>query len=232
MEKYYLSFGAGVNSTAILALIHSGKLYYPNLRIVFADTGCEKSSTYCHIQEMQRYFNIEVVKSDLASSLYDFCWQHNCVPHILFRWCTSKFKLQPISRWKQEIGYDDAIAIIGFCEGEEGRTQRTHKLGEEIYPLIELGFNRDDCKRIIRESGWAIPEKSGCFICPFQRKNEWIAMMLNNKELWDKAVALEDNSNTTFRVDKIKLKDWLKDDKNQVRLVEFEGYQHCICMID
>lgn len=238
-DKYVLSFGAGVNSTAILALIKQRKLSYPNLRIIFADTGCERSSTYCHLKKMQKYFDIEIVKSRLnnGQSLYDYCWKNKVVPMKMFRWCTDKFKIKPIEKWEKENNYEDAVSIIGFCKDEERRVKKRYGDKQEIiYPLIDLDIDREGCKKIIREIGWTIPEKSGCYLCPFQRKVSWLALKDNDPELFKKAIDLENNTKngTTFYYSNkpVKLMDWLKKDEGQQRLTPFDEYQHCLCLMD
>jgi len=225
-EKYMLSYGGGVNSTAILALIKQGKLSYPNLKIVFADTGCEKPSTYCYLRGMQKQFNIEVVKSHLGN-LYDFCKEHTTIPMRQFRWCTDKFKLRPQALWRELHGYDDCKMILGFCFGEEKRAVSSR---DNEYPLISLKINRDGCKQIIRDVGWEVPDKSGCYICSFQKKMDWIAMQKNQPDLWQSAVDLEKNAKITFN--KKALEDWLKDEREQGRILDFEEYQHCLCAYD
>jgi len=226
--KYYLSFGAGVNSTAILALIYLGKLKYDDLKIVFADTGCEKPATYCHINNMQKLFNIDVVKSNLGN-MYDYCFDKKVVPLRMFRWCTDKFKIRPINKWVKDNNLDDATKIIGFCAGEENRLKYNEN---EEYPLFDMGIDKNGCKKIISEVGWSMPPKSGCYICPFQKKMEWIAMMKNDKELWNKSIALEENTKNNMNITGKPLKDWLKKEEYQERLFEFDDFQHCLCRSD
>jgi 3'-phosphoadenosine 5'-phosphosulfate sulfotransferase (PAPS reductase)/FAD synthetase len=51
MKQYIFSWGGGVNSTAILAMIKLGmlpELTKDNTHIVFADTGAEMPYTYEH----------------------------------------------------------------------------------------------------------------------------------------------------------------------------------------
>lgn len=228
MKEYYLSFGAGVNSTAILALIHQGKLNYPNLKIVFADTGCEKPSTYCHVKAMQKHFEIEIVKSDLGS-LYDYCFKNKVVPMRMFRWCTDKFKLRPIQKWVKDNSLEDAIKLIGFCSGEENRVKQDDNTE---YPLIDLGLDREGCKRVIREVGWTVPDKSGCYLCPFQKKLEWIALMKNDPELYQKVITLEENTKNGTFINSKPLREWLKEEEGQTRLLAFDEFQHCVCRSD
>ena len=47
-EKYVLSFGAGLNSTALLIMLVEKS--YPLDEVIFADTGAEVPETYEHLK--------------------------------------------------------------------------------------------------------------------------------------------------------------------------------------
>src|SRR5215468_4909221 len=38
------------------------------------------------------------------------------------------------------------------------------------YPLMEWGWDREHCKRVIADAGLPIPVKSACFFCPASKK--------------------------------------------------------------
>lgn len=51
-EQFWLSYGGGVNSTALAVLLAGGRFpKYENWRIVFSDTGEEKPETYAFIKD-------------------------------------------------------------------------------------------------------------------------------------------------------------------------------------
>lgn len=214
-----LSFGAGVNSTAILALVANGKYPLPNL-IVFADTGAENPKTYCHIQAMKNLFPIQIVRRE--QNLYDFCIEKKVIPSRMLRWCTDKWKIRPI----REFVSQEATYIFGFAKGEENRA----KNAEAEYPLIDRCIDRNGCINIIKEVGWEVPPKSGCFFCPFQHKLEWLALRENQPPLWKKAIELEQNA--LQRYDKMFLygdRPLEELDSSQTRLLPLSSYQHCFC---
>ena len=230
-EKYLLSYGAGVNSTAILALIKLGRLEYPNLKILMCDTGAERPATYCYLKMIKKKFPIEIIRSK-HGSIIEYCRETGHLPTGLVRWCTGEFKIAPIKKWEKENDWKDSTTIMGIAFDEKHRAKKNNSHYDKVvYPLIELELTREDCKTVIKEAGWEVPSKSGCFICPFQRKSEWIAMQHNQPLLFDTVVDLEENSKYTFKKDKT-LKEWLEDEKDQSRLVPFEDYLHCLCRYD
>ncbi|GAA3825961.1 hypothetical protein GCM10022226_53390 [Sphaerisporangium flaviroseum] len=70
--------------------------------------------------------------------------------------------------------------------------KRRSELYEQIeYPLLDLGFRRDDCIGIISSAGLPVPPKSSCFFCPFKTVDAWRAQRRNEPELFIKSVQLE-----------------------------------------
>lgn len=184
-----LSLGAGVNSTAILALIKQGKIRCPE-KIVFADTGCEHPETYQHLEYLKKYFYIDTVKRE-GQNLYGYYFEHKIIPTRMYRHCTDKFKIQPLKKYA--LQQHDAHFLIGFCKGEENRAKDFCLKTNVSFPLIELGLDRADCKRVIKEAGLPIPIKSGCYCCPFTKSSGWKWLNRTHPELFDRAVALEKN---------------------------------------
>ncbi len=48
--------------------------------------------------------------------------------------------------------------------------------------------------------GLPVPEKSGCWMCPFKKKSGWLDMMENRPDLFNKAITIEDNTPTFPKV--------------------------------
>jgi hypothetical protein len=188
-----LSFGAGVNSTAIIALVLLGKIPMPDY-IVFSDTGVEWPHTYQYLDYLEKS-GIHVTYlsgGDCNLSLIEYCQKMNLIPSRMNRWCTDRWKIIPINRFRMALGMDTKL-IIGIDAGEAHRAEN-HPRIYKSFPLIEMGINRDGCIRIIKKAGLGVPKKSGCFICPYQRKRQWVELKKFHPELWNEAVELEKNS--------------------------------------
>lgn len=232
MKMSVLSYGAGVNSTAILALIKLGRLTSPD-RIVFCDTGAERVETYCYLKFATRLFpSIEIALPRLGS-LVSYCQRYRIIPARMTRWCTLKFKVDPFRRLLADSAF---TKILGICYDERNRVR---DFGDDVvYPLIDLKLTRRDCVNIIKEVGWEVPRKSGCFICPFMRKTELIDLYRCQPEQWNilvqlEAVAHARNPKIFFRSDRL-LPEFIKlaQLSAQEQLDGFENYQHCLCKFD
>lgn len=194
-----ISWGGGVNSTAIIALHLLGKLE-GKPEIVFADTGCEYPETYEYINVvgnmlakqgwkitvLRPYTHKEFYGTKVKDDLYQYLWDRKDVPTFRSRPCTQEYKKQPIKRY-----VNGRKQMIGICKDE------LHRLKDHIYPVKD--YTRDGCAWLIGKAKLPLPIKSGCYLCPFQNKARWINLYNSHRELWDKTVALEKNSKYTFK---------------------------------
>lgn len=191
--KHILSYGAGVNSTAIIALAILKRIPMPDY-IVFSDTGAEWPHTYKYMDYMEsKGIGIIYLEGGTKEmTLIEFCQGKNFIPSRMNRWCTDYWKIQPVRRFAKSFD-EDFEMILGIDMGEAHRAERS-RYKERKFPLIELGIDREGCKKVIREAGLGIPQKSGCYICPYQRKRQWIELKKYYPNLWKVAVDLEKGS--------------------------------------
>ena len=164
-----VSFGAGVNSTAMVLLLR--RHGYPIREIVFVDTGCEFPETYEYLNYLidEMGWDISVVKPRVegCSSLLEYCYKYEISPFKHLRWCTDKFKLRP---FYSRLTPPAIIANgMGFLH---------------VYPLIDFRMDRDACVRLIEREGLRVPVKSGCYICPFMDKKRREYLRRNHPNLW------------------------------------------------
>lgn len=202
MHKHnVLSFGAGVQSTALLLLILKepdrmrelmGEI--PDL-ILFADPGAESPETYRHIELMRELLNnipcapefwqvsmgnildinndVSYLKGASTLPLYTKNAENKTV--MLRRQCTNQYKIRPL-QWamRYKYGYEPrkryphSVGVwLGISIEEASRmSDSRNEWSDNIYPLIELGWNRTDCYNYCLTHG-VKTVKSRCYFCPF-----------------------------------------------------------------
>jgi len=184
-----LSLGAGIQSTALLCLHEKGIVQADTA--IFADTGNESDSTYRHLEYLKEKSGLKIItvqKGNIVSDLKYHCTDENSknwnsIPPFWIRdkrgdgklnqQCSEFYKRKAIKDWiRKEVGVKEKTEIlIGISTDEIIRVKPPkEKYLRHVYPLIELRFNRKMCAELLRTSGWNIPEKSGCKICPFLGK--------------------------------------------------------------
>lgn len=221
MAPTVISFGGGVQSTAMLVLATQGKLGYNIECALFANVGddSEHPATLRFVRDIAAPWALErgipihelyaVTPDSQPRTLWDLLWTEN-TPSIPVRLgfngapanrtCTRKFKVNVVAKWLKANGAsknDPATVAIGISTDEfqraSNKRQQAHEL--PVFPLIELGYSRSDCITIIRDAGLPVPPKSSCFFCPFKRPAQWAEMRRDEPDLFDKAAALEASIN-------------------------------------
>ena len=197
-----ISFGAGVNSVAMTILLVSEGW---RGSIVFADPGAEHPDTYCYLEYFEREWlkkhdlSITWVSPEATPDLYPpsyrmdiitKCRKKNIVPIMMNRWCTTEYKRKPLTRWAKKHEID--VQYIGIAYEERLRARFDECQGIYLeYPLVEREIGRDTCKAIIKAEKLSVPPKSGCWICPFQRLEEWRKLYDLRPDLFEIAVELD-----------------------------------------
>lgn len=214
-EFIALSYGAGTNSTAILVGMFERGIR-PDV-ITFADTGAEKPHTYAFLTTMNNWLlsvgfpQISIVKKTYrggeVANLYDHCRDRNMLPSLAygFKNCSQKFKIEPQNKFLNN--HEPAKAVwqtgrkvikaIGYDIDEQRRADNAPTEDKKYrmwYPLIEWGWDRDDCIAAINRAGLPQVGKSACFFCPASRYHEIRTLQQYYPELLDKALALEANA--------------------------------------
>jgi len=195
----YLSFGAGVNSVALMLLLQDQGREFES---VFVNHGGDHPDTYNHVKYLreQGYEITEVIPNvswkGHWDKIYDYFYYHKSIPFIAYRICTDKFKIKPFNKYIEK----PAIVYIGYDYGEGNRVrkQRKRKGRKGIsyeYPLYDNQLTRNGCIDYIKSHNLDVPPKSGCFFCPFQSKSEWKELLVNDPVLFKKALELEENAN-------------------------------------
>ena len=232
--KNYLSFGGGVNSVAMYLYM---KDHGVDFTAIFVDHGTDWPETYRYVNKFKEKYPLTILKPDVESfdSLYDYCWNKNIIPSMMFRWCTDKFKIKVITKYVEK----PCFMMLGIDYGESHRAKlNTNKGVENRFPLIESKIDRDGCKKIIREHGLPMPIKSGCYICSYQKTQQWIQMRTTFPELWCKADKLERKCNLRRRLDgkkniyitgKMSISELVNE--RQSMIWQEDEYPPCECML-
>lgn len=132
--------------------------------------------------------------------------------------CTDNLKIQPIYRFLEqwlgdnygvrvgrkkgfyefEEGHGRVCVLLGIAGGEESRMAKTEKLPlwmqrtvDRVYPLIELGMDRQACQDYIKSIGHTVPLPSNCKRCPFMNEVELLWLYRFHPDKYTEWVELE-----------------------------------------
>jgi hypothetical protein len=209
----YLSFGAGVQSSALLACSTFGLYGVQRADVaIFADTQQEPAWVYAQVEALRAKTDIRidtVTAGDLGADSIGGSFMRlptftvNATTGkkgIIRRQCTREYKIAPIQRHVRALlGYQPrqrvrrkVIALVGISLDEITRQSPSKEQWiERRHPLIDANLTRNDCVKILQEVGWPIPKKSACIFCPFHDDAYWADLKDHHPEEWAKAVAFD-----------------------------------------
>lgn len=188
-----LSFGGGVDSSAILAY-HLFSVDLSIDHVVFADTGAESKATYANVERFRSLcadagLPFTVVSKD-GETITEWVTRLGIVPvmaggsHV----CSKKYKGDVIQAWVGENFPAQKITYLIGIEANEGKRTAafTPPKGDTAtyeYPLQEMGMTRQDCLDLLDVEGFEVA-KSSCVFCPFMSHGE-ISELRKDPEAWD-----------------------------------------------
>jgi hypothetical protein len=195
-----LSFGAGVQSTTLALMALHGEIGPMPDCAIFADTEDEPVHVYEHLAWIQSpnvalpFPIVTVSAGSIRDQLLGGEKMHGRPPLFiaqkggkrgrLNRQCTSEWKIRPIEqevrrqlglkprqRWPKQAVVEQWIGIS--TDEVQRMAPGPRDATYNRYPLIEIGFSRNDCERWLLKNGYPVPAKSACRVCPFRSNREW-----------------------------------------------------------
>ena len=218
-----ISYGGGVQSTAMLVLANQGKLGYDVDVAVFANVGerSEHPDTLTYVREWAtKKSAIPVVeierrnrageKVDLRAQLERPDYRYVEIPVYLRgggpakRACTGHWKIEPIGKFLKSRGASEenpATVCIGISTDEIQRMKDApEKWCNNRWPLIEKRMSRWHCLRWMRDNGYnELPQKSACTFCPYHDNAFWREMKATDQKSWAQAVQVDEHIRDNFR---------------------------------
>ena len=221
---YFLSFGGGVNTVALMVMLVQERA--PLDGVIFADTGGETPDTYRSVEVAKEYLGehripfTTVQARPRETDLYGTAFRRRVIPSVQWRWCTRDFKVRPIHRYYKSLDCH-VNQYMGIAVDEVHRMKDSREpFVTNLYPLIDNRLTRSDCIAVIEAAGLPVPQKSGCFFCPFNSTERWRELLNHSPELFERAIELEENSK---HFPNQRLTDQMFKERDQVTLRAYRG---------
>lgn len=213
--RHIVAFSGGKDSSALAIYLHDperwrralGKRGLPprapleEAEYVFCDTGTELQETYDYLDELEAFLGRPIQRLRASAPPGETPFDHylklyrGFLPSPQMRWCTRKLKLEPFEAY---VGDEPVVSYVGIRADEEREGYLSTKPNiTSVFPFREDGLIKEDVYRILEDSGVGRPDyyrwrsRSGCYFCFFQRKSEWVGLMENHPELFEKAKTYE-----------------------------------------
>ena len=212
----FLSLGWGWQSWTLACMMALGEIPRTD-RVIHADTTHERGETYEFARQWTPWLaerGIEVITvSGGRTQVVRPDWGIGAVMIPAFsvskadgsrgqvrRQCTHDWKIMPIRRYvRQELhrlGIKRSPAVVESWTGisaDEWHRMRTSDVAyvTNVYPLVDRGITRDDCRRWLEAHGLPVPPKSACTFCPYHSLDAWRALKREGGRDWREAIHVD-----------------------------------------
>ena len=212
----FLSFGGGVQTTALLLAYDRGLLKEKPKCAIFADTQAETKRIYNWIEKLKTKISIPIV-TDSRGSIIQYTKRYRYTQAPVYglrkgrikydqilgrRSCTYLFKISVVNRKirqitktiKKPLKPGSFRVALGISTDEEGRIHKSRiQWIENIFPLCyDLKWSRKDCLDFVKEEITETPPRSACYMCPYLSNSEWRDLRNNQSAYWKKAIQYDE----------------------------------------
>lgn len=236
-----ISLGAGKQSSYLLMTAMSGVYGYIPSMAIFADTGCEPQYVYDHLDWLENWSNLPIIRVTEGNLLKDTISYLNgerkrvaSLPlrlegngGLIMRQCTNDYKIRPVRKYLQSTRDGKKIRLwIGISLDEMERMKASNvKYIENYFPLVEKAIRISDIIKYFKDNNYPEPKKSACLICPFHSDGYWKAFKNKYPDEFEKACQFDDS----IRVyPKLKKKTYLSKHTKPLREIDFNIQQSLI----
>lgn len=170
---------------------------------VITPTGDELPEMFNHWRRLSELLGTPLTPV-VGGTLNGLIEQHQMLPNFRARWCTRQLKIEPYAAWliKQSKIHDNIVSYVGIRADEPGRGGGDFAEVPGVlmrFPLREWNMGLADVRAALSERGIAIPKRTDCARCFFQRIGEWWSLWHDHRDVFDDAAAQEERIGHTFR---------------------------------
>ena len=155
---------------------------------MFTDTGTkenpvEEPEVYATLDKLEAYLGKKIERLIPEKGLFEIIDQYGgYLPGAQTRYCTRVLKKVPFERWLKQFAGVDKFMFVGIRADEPGRVAFTLDEVETVMPFVEMGLTREDVfaglqRTIGISSMYQRRTRSGCSVCPFQRRSELVGLL-------------------------------------------------------
>lgn len=198
---HVVALSGGKDSTAMalrLAEIEPRDYIY-----VCTPTGRELPEMFDHWKKLGALLG-KPITPVVGGSLFDLIRKQGCIPNFRQRFCTRMLKIEPYAAWlcSKLKDNDSVISYVGLRADEEEREGGDYANipGVEMkFPMRDWGWEITNVLEYLAKRDVAIPERTDCDVCFFQRLAEWYRLWKNHPGEWAEGEAIEEEMGHTFR---------------------------------
>ena len=200
--KHVVLLSGGKDSTAMA--IRLQEVEPREYTYLITPTGNELPEMEDHWKKLETILDSPLVRVG-NRTLMGIIIEQNMIPNWRARFCTRMLKIEPYKAWLLDnmpvTGYVGLRADEGEREGIEWKEDEINDGLTTRYPLTEWGWGIKDVLTYLSEVGVAVPKRTDCSLCFFQRLGELWRLWRDYPEEWAKGELIEEKMGHTFRAE-------------------------------
>ena len=171
------------------------------------NTHNEDDDTYRFLKDCEKWYDTPISEitaiGEKYKSIQDIWRKHKALNNASGAICSSVLKRDLRLAWQKQNEYDYQVFGFEFDKSEFNRAlsmKTNHPVAKPIFPLLMMGYSKDDCAGIINDAGIAIPmpytsgfRNNNCFKtgCVQGGVGYWQKMKVDRSEVFNTMAALE-----------------------------------------
>jgi 3'-phosphoadenosine 5'-phosphosulfate sulfotransferase (PAPS reductase)/FAD synthetase len=169
-----------------------------NHNLICNETGNELPEMREHWRKLERLLGKPLKRVRHSVDLLQLCEDLQMLPNFRARWCTRILKIEPTIEYMEALP-PGSVLYVGLRADEE---ERRGLYGEDLtirFPLREQGWDEAAVWRFLAMNNVAIPRRTDCALCFYQRLDEWHTLWRDHPDKWAEGVEIEERLGHTFR---------------------------------
>ena len=238
-NKKIICWWSGGITSAVACKIALDVFGKDNCQVIMIDTFNEDDDTYRFKNDCEKWYGkpikiITEIGKDYES-IHDVWIKNKSLNVATGAICSTKLKRLVREKWQKVNDFDHQVFGFEFDKKEFNRANgltKNHTKAKAIYPLLMMGYDKDDCMRVVQEAGIEIPRvyklgfrNNNCFNtgCVQGGIGYWQKMKRDFPEKFDKMAEME-HKLTDLKGEPVTM---LKDQSNEVKkVVEETGIKY------
>jgi|15BtaG_2_1085339.scaffolds.fasta_scaffold17778_3 3'-phosphoadenosine 5'-phosphosulfate sulfotransferase (PAPS reductase)/FAD synthetase len=152
----------------------------------YTPTGDELPEMVAHMAKIETLLGQPIIKATNAGRTLDDWIKHfEMIPNGRARWCTRLLKIETCKAFL--LSLTSPVLYIGLRADEPERKGGIYDGIPCVYPLRDWGWGLREVWGFLKERGIAIPARTDCATCFFQRIGEWYDLWHDHPDIYAKA---------------------------------------------
>lgn len=163
-KKKIICWWSGGITSAVACKIAIDLFGKDNCRIVMIDTKNEHYDTYRFKDDCAKWYGKEIESitgiGDKYKNIKDVWRKHKSLNVATGAICSTELKRRVREKWQDNVEFDHQVFGFEFDKKEFNRAtsiKKNHTKAKGIYPLLIMGYDKDDCLKIVQDAGIDIP---------------------------------------------------------------------------